>query len=174
MATRRWSHLNTYRERRRATWPRANGLVLPSISPNGEPRPRRWEHSSPRPNGFRRHSQSAIAIVSSRLRLILPAPLYTRGHGFREVNRIDLITFNVYLSTELDVSRLNAIQPYLWLTDFENVARSSQEHITSGRQIIVTEQTDLHIVGHAFNVYTEALPEFLLCDRIWKVMCQYL
>lgn len=84
------------------------------------------------------------------------------------MTRPDHIAFNAYLSSELDLSRLNAIQPYLWLTGLEHLARSLQEHVMLGRQIIVTEQTDLHMVWHASKVYVKPLPEILLCHSVWQ------
>ena len=110
---------------------------------------------------------------SSTLQLILPAAFYIRGDGFHEVIRSDQTTFNAYLSKDLDTSRLDAIQDSLWLAGLERPARSLQELVMLGRQIIVTEQTDLHMVWHASKIYIKPLPEFLLCHGVWKKdLCQ--
>ncbi len=112
--------------------------------------------------------------TSSQLRLVLPAAFYSREQGFQEVIEPDHRTFNAYLSSELNISRLNAIQPHLWLAGLAKPARSLQEHVMLGRQIVVTEQTDLHMVWHGSKVYVKPLPEFLLCHSIWEQnLCQY-
>ena len=111
---------------------------------------------------------------SSRLHLELPAAFYIRGEGFQEVTRSDHTSIIAYLSKELDTSRLDAIQPYLWLAGLERPARALQELVMLGRQIIVTEQTDLHMVWHGSKIYIKPLPEFLLCHRVWEQgLCQY-
>ena len=104
----------------------------------------------------------------SRLRLILPAAYYIRGHGFQEITRLDNRSFSAYLSYELDVSRLNTIQQSLWFAGLERVARSLQQNVLLGRQIIVTEQTDMHMVWHDSKIFMKPLPEFLLCHSVWE------
>ena len=112
--------------------------------------------------------------AASRLRLVLPAAFYSRAQGFQEVIGPNHRTLTAYLSSELDISRLNAIQPYLWLAGLAKPARSLQVHVMLGRQIVVTEQTDLHMVWHGSKIYIKPLPEFLLCHSIWEeYLCQH-
>ena len=113
-------------------------------------------------------------IPPSRLQLILPAVFYVRGTGFQEVTRQNQDTFFAYLSRELDTSRLNAIQPYLWLAGLQRPARTLEKLVMLGRQIILTEQTDLHMVWHASKIYIKPLPEFLICHSVWdRNLCPY-
>ena len=104
----------------------------------------------------------------SDLRLVLPAAFYSREQVFQEVIESDHNTLIAFFSSELKISRLNAIQPYLWLAGLAKPARSLHEHVMLGRQIVVTEQTDLHMVWHGSKVYIKPLPEFLLCYSIWE------
>ena len=58
----------------------------------------------------------------SRLQLELLAAFSIRGESFQEVTRSDHIGIIACLSSEFHTSRLDAIQPYLWLAGLERPA----------------------------------------------------
>ena len=75
---------------------------------------------------------------------------------------------NLFISNQLDIQRLEAIQSYLWLISLIGPARSLHELVMAGRQVIITERTDMHMVWHASKIYIKPLPDFLLCHGIWE------
>jgi hypothetical protein len=75
-----------------------------------------------------------------------------------------------YLESELVTRDLNKLAPYLWL-----VAKQESSHISSlthqivrGRQIIITEKPELHLVWIYDRVYIKPIPRYLLSHAFWK------
>ena len=80
--------------------------------------------------------------------------------GNYHIPQVDLSS---YLASELDVSRLSNIFPYLWFAGRPGYVRSLHRQRLFRRSIIVTEQADLHLIWHDKEVYVKPLPAFLLC-----------
>ena len=72
-----------------------------------------------------------------------------------------------YYRNEVDVSRLNIIHKHLWIAGLERPARPLTEQSVLGRQIVVTEQTDLHLLWISGRIFVKPLPDFLLCASVW-------
>ncbi len=75
----------------------------------------------------------------------------------------------LYLKSELNTPRLNVLAPRLWL-----VAKQDSTHISSlthqivrGRQIVVTENPELHLVWIYDRVYIKPIPQYLLSHAFW-------
>ncbi|MCJ1472420.1 hypothetical protein MMC13_001068 [Lambiella insularis] len=75
-----------------------------------------------------------------------------------------------YLHQELETPDLNRLSPYLWL-----VAKQDSSHISSlshqiirGRQIIITENPELHLVWIHDRVYIKPIPKYLLSHAFWN------
>jgi len=67
-----------------------------------------------------------------------------------------------HLRAELDVSRLNRVHSHLWLAGRPGHIRALHRQRMMEREIVVTEQTDLHLVHQHGKIYIKPLPEFLL------------
>ncbi|KAL1867895.1 hypothetical protein Daus18300_006170 [Diaporthe australafricana] len=73
------------------------------------------------------------------------------------------------LGAEFTTSRLDRLGPHLWL-----LAKPDSRHISSlthqivrGRQIIVTEDPDMHLLWYEDRVYIKPLPKYLLSHAFW-------
>ncbi|MCJ1357989.1 MAG: hypothetical protein MMC33_007987 [Icmadophila ericetorum] len=86
--------------------------------------------------------------------------------------RILLQDPNIGLSLRQDLTTpdLNILAPHLWL-----VAKQDGEHISPlthqlvrGRQIIITEKPELHLVWVNDRVYIKPLPIYLLSHAFWQ------
>jgi hypothetical protein len=73
-----------------------------------------------------------------------------------------------YLHSELNVRRLNDVDSYLWLAGRPIAARPLHRQKMIGREIILTEQTDLHLVWFRSTIFIKPLPNFLLSYVFWK------
>ena len=73
-----------------------------------------------------------------------------------------------FLSFELDVSRLNRIQKYLWLAGLPKGSRPLHKQILIDRQIVITEQAGLHMVWNKSRFFVKPLPMFLLTLEYWR------
>ena len=73
-----------------------------------------------------------------------------------------------YLATNLDVSRLNNIFSHLWFAGRPGYIRPLHRQRLVQRSIIITEQTDLHLVWHNQQIYIKPLPAFLLCHAFYS------
>ena len=86
--------------------------------------------------------------------------------------RIDLQDPSIaqYLETEFLTRDLDRLAPHLWL-----VATQSSSHISSlthqivrGRNIILTEKPELHLVWIYDRVFIKPIPKYLLSNAFWK------
>ena len=78
-----------------------------------------------------------------------------------------------YVSLELDVTRLNSIHRHLWLAGLPRGARPLHKQLLLGRQVVVTEQADLHLVWLKSRIFIKPLPRFLLNSEHWlRYMCR--
>jgi hypothetical protein len=66
-----------------------------------------------------------------------------------------------YLEAELDMSRLNGIHQHLWWAGRVVEPRALHQQ-TLQREIVVAEQTDLHLVWWENYIFVKPLPRFLL------------
>jgi hypothetical protein len=67
-----------------------------------------------------------------------------------------------YLMAELDMSRLNKIHQHLWLAGRVAKPRALHRQKALQREIVVAEQTDLHLVWWENYIFVKPLPRFLL------------
>jgi hypothetical protein len=86
--------------------------------------------------------------------------------------RIALDDANIgkYLESELMTRDLDKLAPHLWL-----IAKQDSSHISSlthqiirGREIIVTEKPELHLVWIYNRVFIKPIPQYLLSHAFWK------
>ena len=73
-----------------------------------------------------------------------------------------------YFAYEVDVSQLNKIDKHLWLAGLERPTRALHQQIFLGREIIVTEQADYHMLWEGSHIFIKPLPDFILCHNMWK------
>lgn len=73
------------------------------------------------------------------------------------------------LQQELETPDLNRLSPYLWLVAKQDSAHvSSLSHqIVRGRQIVITENPELHLVWIYDRVYIKPIPKYLLSHAFW-------
>jgi hypothetical protein len=75
---------------------------------------------------------------------------------------------NSFFQNDLDVSRLNNIHGWLNLCGrFMEVARPLHRQLMMNRNIIVTEQADLHLTWDDAGIFIKPLPLYLLSKRVW-------
>ncbi|KAI9734016.1 MAG: hypothetical protein M1834_002673 [Cirrosporium novae-zelandiae] len=72
-----------------------------------------------------------------------------------------------YLSTSLNLSRLNAIHDSLWLAGRPIAARPLHHQRLLNRQLLPTQQFDLHLVWSDSRLFVKPLPDFLLSHHFW-------
>jgi len=99
---------------------------------------------------------------------ILPAAYHNSRNELQEVALGPSDGIEQYVAWELDVSRLNKIHDYLWLAGRPMSARPLHRQIMLDRQIILTEQADLHLVWQESRLFLKPLPEFLMDHSVWQ------
>ncbi|KAF2019801.1 hypothetical protein BU24DRAFT_431467 [Aaosphaeria arxii CBS 175.79] len=95
---------------------------------------------------------------------LLPTTYRNRQHMVRLV-KADVQAF---LEFELDVTRLNVIHDWLWLVGLPTSPRALHYQRLKKREIVVTEQLDLHLVWRPTRILIKPLPRFLLCPQFWQ------
>ncbi|TVY32006.1 hypothetical protein LSUB1_G007740 [Lachnellula subtilissima] len=73
-----------------------------------------------------------------------------------------------FLKLDMDVSRLNEIHQYLWLAGRPTAARPLHRQKMIERQILITEQADLHMVWHESRFFLKPLPDYIFDYDVWK------
>jgi uncharacterized membrane protein len=99
---------------------------------------------------------------------ILPAAYHNSRNELQEVDLGPADSIEQYIARELDVSRLNKIHDHLWLAGRPMSARPLHRQVMLDRQIVVTEQADLHLVWRESRLFLKPLPEFLMDHSVWQ------
>ncbi|KAH7115870.1 hypothetical protein B0J11DRAFT_510233 [Dendryphion nanum] len=116
---------------------------------------------------FRRdllHTISSVDGIQLKTPL-LPATYRNRRHMVRLVSA-DL---HAFLEHELDVRRLNCIHNWLWLVGLPTSPRALHYQRIKKRDIVVTEQLDLHLVWSPSRILIKPLPRFMLSPQFWQL-----
>ena len=114
------------------------------------------------------HQQDGIDHSSDLAYLTLPASYLSSR---QELSRIDSALPESLMSCfahEVDVSELNKMNKHLWLAGLERPTRALHHQIALGREIIVIEKADVHMLWEGPRIYIKPLPDFILCHKIWK------
>lgn len=104
--------------------------------------------------------------------LVLPGTYHLKRRVI-SINRNDASKVNEYMTHDLDVTRLNKIHKHLWLAGLPTASRALHNQVRVGREIIVTESADLHIVWRDNVVTLKPLPDYLLSYATWiDILCK--
>ncbi|WAO97264.1 Hypothetical protein NCS54_01498100 [Fusarium falciforme] len=76
------------------------------------------------------------------------------------------------IKSELDLQRLKKVHGLLWLTGRLLPPRPLHHQLLLGREILVTEQMDMHLVWTTGRIFVKPIPRFLLEPCLWtKYLC---
>ena len=119
---------------------------------------------SSRPLQFSAAASDGIAFSPAHsIRYTLPATIRYRFTLQRTQDDPD-----IYYATELRTSRLDEIRSYLWLAGVPNCARPLHRQKLLGREIVITEDPNEHLIWHQTRIFIKPLPTFLLDFDCWK------
>ncbi|CEJ93273.1 hypothetical protein VHEMI08875 [[Torrubiella] hemipterigena] len=72
------------------------------------------------------------------------------------------------IAQELDLKRLSNIQQYLWRAGVPRPPRPLHRQLLLGRQIVITEQMDMHLVWTKGKIFLKPVLRFLLEPTFWS------
>src|SRR5438045_2629062 len=125
------------------------------------------------PSSASHASQTSSLSQPQPLTLTLPAAYHDNDNVLQTIDLPGSLTFKKFLQWDLDVSRLNKVHKHLWMAGLPVCARPLYQQIMIGREIIITERADLHLVWHDSRLFLKPLPEYLMEYTIWKeIFCQ--
>ncbi|PGH14458.1 hypothetical protein AJ80_05903 [Polytolypa hystricis UAMH7299] len=77
-----------------------------------------------------------------------------------------------YLESEMLTPRLNKLSPHLWLVATQRSSHIPTLHnqIVRGRNIIITENPELHLVWFENRVFIKPIPQYLLSRAFWEYL----
>ncbi|KAL6156726.1 hypothetical protein ACJQWK_06338 [Exserohilum turcicum] len=92
---------------------------------------------------------------------------------YRKDYRIEPVQADIhaFLNVELNVQRLNQVHEWLWLAGLPSAPRPLHYQIVKKREIVVTEQLDLHFVwssSKSSSILIKPLSRFLFCPVFWQ------
>ncbi|KAM3070076.1 hypothetical protein ACMFMG_003892 [Clarireedia jacksonii] len=102
-------------------------------------------------------------VDQKSLESLLPALYRT----FRDDLTVPNLQDSQWIKKELDLSRLTRMFNYLWLAGRPMPPRPLHYQVILGREIMVTEQMDLHLVWSSNRIFLKPLPRFLLERQFW-------
>ncbi|KIM99766.1 hypothetical protein OIDMADRAFT_181152 [Oidiodendron maius Zn] len=75
---------------------------------------------------------------------------------------------DAYYLRELRTGRLDEIYTYLWLAGVPGCARALHRHQLLGRDILITEDVNEHLVWHESRIFIKPFPTFLFDLDCWE------
>jgi hypothetical protein len=91
--------------------------------------------------------------------------VWTEQTGMMHLSRR---TLEQCLVEELNVSRLSNVYQHLWWAGRPVAARSLSRQRMCRREVVVTEQADLHLTWSDTRIFIKPLPAYLLNYNFWK------
>ncbi|KAF2235899.1 hypothetical protein EV356DRAFT_89339 [Viridothelium virens] len=73
-----------------------------------------------------------------------------------------------FLKAIIYTPKLDRIHRYLWLAGLPKAARPLHRQRLLGRELVITENTDEHLVWHESRIFLRPLPDFLLNYNYWR------
>lgn len=105
----------------------------------------------------------------------IAAPLiHTRASavliGYPDVEVDDTLSLSHFLMDDLECKDLDQITDYLWLMSKQSSDNISQLHQqkVKGREIIITEESKLHMIWFYDKIYIKPMPRYLLSRECWQ------
>jgi hypothetical protein len=85
---------------------------------------------------------------------------------------LDLDSIHQFLERSMLTTKLDSLAPYLWLVSTQSSSSISALHKQKilGRDIIITDSADLHLLWYHYQIFLKPLPQFMLCHAFWEYM----
>lgn len=99
---------------------------------------------------------------------LLPASRRTKDDNLAVPTSLNSDPHGSLLLRELDVRRLNKIHNWLWTTGRPMPARPLHRQKLMGREIVITEQMDMHLLWIKSQMFLKPIPRFLLWRDFWE------
>ena len=112
------------------------------------------------------HQQDGIDHSSGLAYLTLPASYLSSKQELLWIDSASPESLMSYFAHEVDVSELNKMDEHLWLAGLERPTRALHHQIALGREIIVIEKADVHMLWEGPRIYIKLLPDSILCHKI--------
>lgn len=102
---------------------------------------------------------------------LLPA-VYRGGDELRDLE-VPQLSLDYY-EDEFNLDRLGKIYGYLWLAGRPMPPRALHYQLGASREIVISEQMDMHLVWKLNRIYLKPVPRYLLDYDFWKdhLVCQ--
>ncbi|KAH8652846.1 hypothetical protein BGZ61DRAFT_500805 [Ilyonectria robusta] len=132
------------------------GPSPPRIAPNSPPSIRLLEREN-------EHGADASRHDHDQLLLLLPASYRTESGDLAAAGR----QVTPCVEKELDLQRLASIHSWLWVAGRLMPPRPLHHQLVLGREIVITERMDMHLVWTTGRMFLKPIPRFLLEPQFW-------
>ncbi|KAK8092125.1 uncharacterized protein PG998_015138 [Apiospora kogelbergensis] len=107
------------------------------------------------------------ASTLDQLQALLPAS-YRAGPDHADLAAPQADNLSTYIEKELELGRLARLSTKLWVAGRPIPPRPLHSQQLLGREIVIAEQMDLHLVWTSGRIYIKPLPRFLLEPCLWR------
>ena len=109
------------------------------------------------------HGDDPSRDVNEHPSSLLPASYRTKSDDMAAPAR----DVTACIEKELDLRRLTSIHGWLWVAGRPMPPRPLHYHLLLRREILVTEQMDMHLVWTTGRIFIKPVPRFLFDPRFW-------
>lgn len=116
-----------------------------------------------------------LPLDPSGLFSLLPAsyseglPMFMLGDSYEAYNSLPGLDVSRFLSRDLSVHRLNAIEKHLWLAVAFAPLQPLNSLLSSSRVLVCNEEIEMHLVWEdSRRLHLKPLPRYLLDARFWS------
>ncbi|PSS12940.1 hypothetical protein M430DRAFT_36153 [Amorphotheca resinae ATCC 22711] len=117
----------------------------------------------PSPSQITTDNETPRNTLTTSIPHILPAAVRCGNTLVRTKDEQD-----AYYTKELRTERLDEIQTYLWLAGLPGCARALHRQLLLGREILITEDVNEHLVWYETRIFVKPFPTFLFNLDCWE------
>ncbi|KAK7749757.1 hypothetical protein SLS53_000336 [Cytospora paraplurivora] len=108
------------------------------------------------------------SLLPGTLDPLLPASYRTADDDSLTHIHIPEPDYVAFLTQELDLQKINDVFRWLWIAGWPMPPRPIHHQLILGREILITERMDLHLVWTTGQIFLKPIPPFLLEASFWE------
>ncbi|ROW09125.1 hypothetical protein VPNG_05680 [Cytospora leucostoma] len=110
----------------------------------------------------------SVRLLQGTLDPLLPASYRTKDDDSLTHLHIPEPDYVAFLKEELDLQKISCVFRWLWVAGRPMPPRPLHHQLILGREILITERMDMHLVWTTGQIFLKPIPPFLLEPSFWE------